>query len=42
MGTSFNVIRILALGLGIGWFYNKVNPVSAQTSSPVQAAPVDR
>ena len=42
MGTSFNVIRILALGLGIGWFYNKVNPVSAQTSSPVQVAPADR
>jgi hypothetical protein len=42
MITSFNVIRILALGLGIGWFYTKLNTVSAPTTMVAQSVPVDR
>ncbi len=42
MSTSFNVIRILALGLGIGWFHTRLVPGSAPTSIRSRSAPVDR
>jgi len=42
MGTSFNVIRILVLGLGIGWFYSKLVPGSAPSPMAPQPAPLER
>jgi hypothetical protein len=41
MGTSFNVIRILALGLGIGWFYTRWVSVPAPTSTVSRSVPME-